>query len=148
MHILAATDGSDAAARAIEFAARLTKELRAHLKIVNVVSLRDIPLEQLDEYSRSGHVTRPEAMTVESRERLWIARQGVESFAIPDVQFESAMELREGNAAETIIDAAHRDNADIIVVGKRGLGRLSGMVLGSVSQKLIEDAPCAVMVVS
>jgi nucleotide-binding universal stress UspA family protein len=148
MRILGATDGSDAAARAVELAARLTKELRAHLKIVNVVSLRDIPLVQLDEYSRSGHVTRQESMTAESKERLWIARQRVEAFAIPDVLFESAMELHEGNAAETIIDAARRDNTDLIIVGKRGLSRLSGLVLGSVSQKLVEDAPCAVMVVS
>jgi nucleotide-binding universal stress UspA family protein len=148
MRILGATDGSDAATRAVDFGARLTKDLRGHLKIINVVSLRDIPLEQLDEYSRSGQVTHQEAMTAESRERLRIARQRVEAFGIPDVLYESTIELREGNAAETIIDAARRDNADIVIVGKRGLGRLSGLFLGSVSQKLVENAPCAVIVVS
>ena len=112
MRILAATDGSDAGTRTVEFAARLTKGLRGQLRITNVVSLRDIPLEQLDEYSRLGQVTRPEAMTAESRERLKSARLRVEALGIPDVPFESTMELHEGNVAETIIDAARRDEAD------------------------------------
>jgi nucleotide-binding universal stress UspA family protein len=147
MRILVATDGSDTANRTVEFAARLTKGLSGQLRIINVVSLRDIPLEQLDEYSPLGHVTRPEAMTAESRERLGIARQRAETLGILDVPFESTMELREGNVAETIIDAARRDKADIVILGKRGLGRLSGLILGSVSQKVVELAPCAVIVV-
>ena len=57
MRILVATDGSDAANRTVDFAARLTRGLSGQLRIVNVVSLRDIPLEQLEEYSRLGRVT-------------------------------------------------------------------------------------------
>jgi nucleotide-binding universal stress UspA family protein len=147
MRILVATDGSDSANRTVEFAARLTKRLSGQLRIINVVSLRNIPLEQLDEYSRLGQVTRLEAMTVESREQLNAARLRVEELGIPDVPLESTMELHEGNVAETIIDAARREPVDIIIVGKRGLGRLSGLVLGSVSQKVVELARCAVIVV-
>jgi nucleotide-binding universal stress UspA family protein len=147
MRILVATDGSDAASRTVDFAARLTKRLTGQLRIINVVSLRNIPLEQLDEYSRLGQVTRLEAMTVESREQLNAARLRVEELGIPDVPFESTMELREGNVAETIVDAARRNQVDIIIVGKRGLGRLSGLVLGSVSQEVVELACCAVIVV-
>jgi len=147
MRILAATDGSDAAKRALEFAAHLSKQLNGQLKIVNVVPLRDIPLVQLDEYTRSGTVTRREAMTADSRETLGAARRFVESLGVPNVPCESAIELHEGNVAETIIEAAKRDETDLIVVGKRGRGRLSGLVLGSVSQKLVELAPSAVIVV-
>jgi nucleotide-binding universal stress UspA family protein len=147
MRIVAATDGSDAANRALEFAAILAKDLGAQLRLIHVVALRDIPLEQLDEYSRSGTVTRPEAMTEASRETLAMAGQLVRSLGLPDVAAESAIELHEGNIAETLIDAARRDQADVIVAGKRGLGRLSSLVLGSVSQKLVELAPCAVVVV-
>jgi nucleotide-binding universal stress UspA family protein len=147
MRILVAIDGSDAANRTVEFAARLTNRLSGQLRIINVVSLRNIPLEQLDEYSRLGQVTRLEAMTVESRENLKAARLRVEELGIPDAPFESTMELHEGNFAETIIDAARRDQADIIILGKRGLGRLSGLVLGSVSQKVVELARCPVIVV-
>jgi nucleotide-binding universal stress UspA family protein len=147
MRILVATDGSDAAKRALEFAAKLTTELNGQLEIINVVPLRDIPLEQLDPYNRSGRVTRPEAMTAASRETLRSAQEFVTSLGIPDVAAISAIELREGNAAETIIDAARHDQADLIVAGKRGLGRLSSLVLGSVSQRLVEQAPCPVIVV-
>src|SRR5262245_61050050 len=147
MRILAATDGSDAATRALEFAASLTAALNGQLEIINVVPLRDIPLEQLDAYNELGSVTRPEAMTAASRDTLRTAQELMASLGVQDVAVISAIELREGNAAETIINAARSDRADLIVAGKRGLGRLSSLVLGSVSQRLVELAPCPVIVV-
>jgi nucleotide-binding universal stress UspA family protein len=41
-----------------------------------------------------------------------------------------------GDPAETIIETARRENADAIVMGRRGRGRLAGLLLGSVSQKV------------
>jgi nucleotide-binding universal stress UspA family protein len=52
-----------------------------------------------------------------------------------------------GDAAESIIDAIRSEKTDILVVGRRGRGRLTGLLLGSVSQKLATLAPCIVMVV-
>lgn len=43
--------------------------------------------------------------------------------------------------------AAEDDATDVIAVGKRGLGRLSRLLLGSVSPKVVALAPCAVIVV-
>ena len=51
-----------------------------------------------------------------------------------------------GDPAETIIEDV-RPEADMLVVGRRGRGRLSGLLLGSVSQKVTSLAPCVVMVV-
>jgi nucleotide-binding universal stress UspA family protein len=45
------------------------------------------------------------------------------------------------------MDAARRQKADILVIGRRGHSRLAGLLLGSVSQKLTSLAPCKVMVV-
>lgn len=147
MRILAATDGSEAADRAVEYAASLTKLLGGSLTVVHVVPLRDIPLVQLDAYKQTGVVTRPEAMTEASRDTLKRARQRVEALSVGAVRCESAIELHEGNIGETIIEAARRHEADAIVLGKRGVGRLSALVLGSVSQKVVELASRPVVVV-
>jgi nucleotide-binding universal stress UspA family protein len=52
-----------------------------------------------------------------------------------------------GEPTEAIIDAVRREKADLLVVGRRGRSRLSGLLLGSVSQKLTSLAPCKVLVV-
>ena len=46
-----------------------------------------------------------------------------------------------------IVDAAEDCGADLIVMGSRGLGLVKGVLLGSVSQYVVENAKCAVMVV-
>jgi nucleotide-binding universal stress UspA family protein len=52
-----------------------------------------------------------------------------------------------GDPAEVIVDAAKEAGADLIVVGTRGLGTAERVLLGSVSTKVLHDAPCDVLVV-
>jgi len=52
-----------------------------------------------------------------------------------------------GDATEAIIEAVRREQVDAIVIGRRGRGRLAGLLLGSVSQKVASLAPCIVIVV-
>ena len=125
MRVLVGTDGSNGAARAIEFAARLSRGLNASLKIVHVVTLHDPPLDADNDYAS-------------------IARRRAEALGAVEVQSES---LAGNNIAETILEAADRDDADLIIVGKRGLTTLAGLLLGSVSQGLISAASRAVVVV-
>ena len=125
MHILAGTDGSDGAARAVEFAARLSIDLKASLTIVHVVTVDDPPQD-----ANNDHAS--------------LARRRAEALGAVDVQSDS---LAGNDVAEAIMEAAVRDEADLIVVGKRGLTRLTGLLLGSISQRLVSTAPCAVTVV-
>ena len=147
MRILAATDGSAAANRAVELAARLSKELDGSLKIIHVCSERDVPEEQLSDYTISEHASEHEVLTALSEEKLRVAREHAAKFGVSKVETASLLEMEAGAIAETIIDAAHRNDADMIVMGKRGLSRLSGLIVGSVSQKVVSTATCAVIVV-
>ena len=57
------------------------------------------------------------------------------------------LESRTGEAAQTIIEIAQEKKVDAIVVGKRGAGRVAGVLLGSVSQKLVILSPVPLTVV-
>ena len=52
-----------------------------------------------------------------------------------------------GDPAEALIKVAKDVHADAVVVGRRGLGQLKGLLLGSVSQKLASLAPCMAIIV-
>jgi nucleotide-binding universal stress UspA family protein len=51
-----------------------------------------------------------------------------------------------GRPANTILDVADRFGPDLLVVGSRGLGPLTSALLGSVSEELVDHAPCPVLV--
>jgi nucleotide-binding universal stress UspA family protein len=56
-------------------------------------------------------------------------------------------EMIEGNPAETILEVARSRNSDLIIMGARGLGKLTGLPLGGTSQKVLSLAPCPVLIV-
>jgi nucleotide-binding universal stress UspA family protein len=55
--------------------------------------------------------------------------------------------IAEGDAASNITGYAHKEGFDVIVIGSRGLGRFKEMVLGSVSNKVLHQAKCSVLIV-
>ena len=59
----------------------------------------------------------------------------------------AALRCEWGDPAEAILELARREKADAIVLGRRGRGRLSRLLMGSVSQKVASLAPCTVVVV-
>lgn len=62
-----------------------------------------------------------------------------------DIEYETFSET--GSPAVTILDFEERLGADLIVMGSRGLGLIKGVLLGSVSQYVVEQSKCPVLVV-
>jgi nucleotide-binding universal stress UspA family protein len=53
----------------------------------------------------------------------------------------------EGDPVEAIVAASEAEDADVVVLGSHGRGRLGRLVLGSISMRVTEQAPCRVIVV-
>ena len=137
--VLVATDNSDSAYRAVETAADLSKRMGAALIIVNVEQgYFDHNLGPLPTRDGIGDI-----LEARSREILLRAKEQAESIGVAQIQTISGL----GDAAAFILDVAKREAVDMIVVGKRGRGRLAGLLLGSVSQHVVNLAPCSVQVV-
>ncbi|MGB0085132.1 MAG: universal stress protein [Rhodomicrobiaceae bacterium] len=141
--ILVATDGSDGADRAIDYAAHLAKDTNCDLLIVNVIGGGGLLGNLFSRITDAQQIWLKDLFSSESAELLTRARDRARSIGVGTIQLES----RTGDVAQTIIDIAREQEAGTIIVSKRGAGRISGLLLGSVSQKLVSLAPLPVMVV-
>lgn len=60
---------------------------------------------------------------------------------------EVIVDQRQRNAGHKVVEYAEEEAVDLIVIGNRGLGNISGLFLGSVSSQVIQHASCHVLVV-
>ena len=84
-------------------------------------------------------------MTSNIKEADEILKKAIE--IVGEIPGEIHTEVLEGSPAEAILDVANTRKSDLIVMGSRGLGRLTGLLLGSQSQKVVQHAPCPVLIV-
>ncbi len=139
--ILLATDGSENAALAGRVATDISNKTAAELHVVHVWT--DVPppaypglsLSTLDNYSR---LAKEEAGRLLRRE-AWNARIAGERIV--------REHLREGRPAEQIIALAEELDADLVVVGSRGAGRIKRLITGSISEGVVHRASCPVLIV-
>jgi nucleotide-binding universal stress UspA family protein len=141
--ILVATDGSEGADRAVDYAAQRAKAEGAELLIVNVIGGYGLPDTVTRAFAQAQQAWLEELLQSLSAQMLTRARERAQKAGVGTILLES----RSGDPAQTIIDIAQEKAADIIIVGKRGTGRIAGLLLGSVSQKLVSLALCPVTVV-
>ena len=138
--ILVATDGSVGGSRAVDAAAAFAKAFDADLLVVTIAgSSWDHEIEEL---ARSeGDLG--EAVELLANAVLRDAEERGERGGAPRIHTSFGW----GDAAEEIMDIINREKPDIVILGRRGRGRLAGLLLGSVSQKVASLAPCIVTVV-
>ena len=137
---MAAVDGSETAMRALDAAIAMTTAAAGTLSVLTVA----VPLTQAEqtafEQAEGGFADASELM---ARQILKQAEHRLERAGVTV----SRTLLKWGDPAEAILEAIADTAPDAIVVGRRGRGRLSGLLLGSVSQKLVSLAPCVVVIV-
>ena len=141
--LLLSSDGSDNAIRAAEFVAELVAVAPA-IK-VTVLVINDI-LEKMKYYSPLRSPVVLEEVDVFFKEKTQEALDStLDVLKKHGIKADGLTKM--GNPAQEIVDFAHEGKFSHIVIGSRGLGSLKGIVLGSVSSKVIQLAECPVTVV-
>jgi len=141
--LLLASDGSDNAVRAAEFTVKLLA-VAPSIK-VTVLAVNDI-LEKIKYYSPLRSPVVLEEVEIFFKEKTREALETtMEVFEKQGIKVDGVTKV--GNPARVIVDYAREEGVSHIVIGSRGLGSLKGIVLGSVSSKVIQLAGCPVTVV-
>ena len=138
--ILLATDGSPSAERSTDEAVRLSLATGWPLHVVVVwrtpvlVGYGYTPVMPMYELSQAE---KQKAQEVAEAVAARTAAAGAET----------TFELREGDAADEICAAAAAIHPELIVIGSHGWSGFKQAVLGSVSNRVVHEAPCGVLVV-
>jgi nucleotide-binding universal stress UspA family protein len=144
-NILVALDGSEAAARALTAAADLAVRYGATLHLVHVMAHPAVVSEGVKEFAQVERVDLPLAVEMSGQGQSVVAA-GRAIAAGKGVQ-RLTTEVLTGDPAERLLDYARAEAVDLIVVGRRGLGPIRGLLMGSVSWKLSSLAECPVLTV-
>jgi len=136
--ILVAIDGSEHAQRALDHALSLALKYRAVVYLVHVLS----PLPLMTEQAEVGEEIEEKRRAL-AEEFLEQAVRQVEKRGVRN--FQSTLLL--GAPERMIVDFAGRNGIDMIVMGSRGAGAVENLLLGSVSHKVCQLAPCTCVTV-
>jgi nucleotide-binding universal stress UspA family protein len=138
LNILVAIDGSDHAAQALRTAAQLASEEHARLTVITAVP----PTPALAQITATG------AALADVAELMGDAgkRMRAQVDELPD-DISVTTIVVSGHAAPKILKELREGTYDLLVMGTRGLGRVSSALLGSVSQAVLHQAEVPVLVV-
>jgi nucleotide-binding universal stress UspA family protein len=137
--ILLATDFSDTAACAVEHAILLARTFGAHLHVLHVLE-SEIPV-MMDgvTYLPPNYFEEMEKMAAERLEEV-IPRADRDKLSVTLV-------MRKGNPFLEVVRYARDQKMDLIVLGTHGRGAISHVLMGSVAEKVVRKASCAVLTV-
>jgi nucleotide-binding universal stress UspA family protein len=132
--ILLATDGSPASEQACDHAIDLASQMGTRLLVISVLGAGSRPSEST-----------PDAVP-DSRDSLTTKAQAIVARARA-AGADAAFLVWEGDPGEAIVAAAESENVDLIIVGSHGRSGVSRFLIGSVSDYVVRNARCPVMVV-
>jgi nucleotide-binding universal stress UspA family protein len=146
LKILVAYDGSTQANHALSEAITLAQEMTGSVMLLRVQDAVHEALEAAREFSSMYTLLKvhgTETSLADSKPLLHTCDQELWKSGVP-------YEIREAvttNIPQRIVRVAEEEDFDLIVMGARGLGGAKAWLLGSVSQRVVTEAPCPVLLV-
>ena len=140
--IVVGTDGSDTAVEAVRQVTEIAGALGAWVYLVS--AYEPVPESRL----RVERVEIPDDLQwmVNPREDVESAlRESADAMRAAGLEVEAL--AREGDPADAILDVAEEKDADLIVVGNKGMTGAKRFLLGSVPNKISHHAPCSVLII-
>lgn len=131
--ILVGYDGSDPAKLALQMAVDLAKKYESKVMLITVGGLVLSPIE--------GMVL----PTANEDAYQQILEEGIQT--LRQLGVEAQADFRWGDVADQIVGKAEEGKVDLIIVGHRGLSGIQRWITGSVAKKVVDHAPCSVLVV-
>ena len=145
---LVAVDGSDHGWRALELAADFAKLSDAELIIMHVIpyegfseGLKQFAKAegiQIEEESARYHASKTLSDTITSKAEIRATKHGLARLTT---------HTADGNTANEIVAMAKSEGVDMLFLGSRGLGEITGLLLGSASHKVVSLATCTCVIV-
>jgi len=150
--VLVPLDGSEHSDRALETAIQISKKFRSKMTLLHVYSVV-VPGVIAPEPTTLTPAGVPVVTSAEVAQMVEAARMvgsrvltdGEQKVKSANVKVETV--LREGNTVQEIIALAKEGEFDLIVMGARGISRIRELLMGSVSEGVIKNAHCPVLVV-
>lgn len=136
--ILVPTDASESAQRALKVAIDLAKEFGSRIVLLHVVYTPEAM-----GYTLSRGISVPqEEISIYGKEALRAALDGIDTGSVSIEK-----KQKPGHPAAAILEEIESGHIDLVVMGSRGYGAITGSLLGSVSQHVLSKAECPVMIV-
>ena len=145
MKILLATDGSESARAAVDCLLRFPFPRNSEVTLLTVIDrnvfkneeVSSINEEQRDELEETEKIVQLAAQKLLAEEATRLTGAG----------WSESRELRIGHPAEEIVRAAEQLDSDCVIVGSHGMSGVKRFLLGSVSDHVLQYAPCSVLIV-
>ena len=151
-NLLVPLDGSEHSLRALETAIQIAKKFDAKMTLIHVYSVTVTPviMPEPTTLTPSGVPVMTPAEVTKIVETAREAGQKILADGKRKVESEHiAVEtvLKEGNTVQEIAKSAKEARSDLIVMGVKGISKLRELLVGSVSEGVIRQASCPVLVV-
>ena len=139
--VLVGTDGSETSYKAVDRAAAIAKQAGAQLVVVTAYR----PLSQREQAEAAQQLGAEAYKVIGSHPAEDVLREACARVG-DDVDVDTL--AVDGEPVDALIRAAKDRDADLLVVGNRGLNSITGRLLGSVPSVVTHRAPCDVLIVA